>query len=222
MSIGERVREIRTKRGLSQADLGRQAGMHQPVISEIESGRSVTSRTMERLADALGVSVGALFEDEAPPRVPPPPQTPLTSSTPEELETKLYGAPEALEQGEAGRSQEQLRPVLSEPEARGLSDALRTELDLLEDWIEAYLEAPTDERFERRSDYERARGLRKMARLYHDWAFDGWSKLYDPRPAPFKSVMQFAGEQAEAQTLFLSALQGESERERVQRSGEAG
>ncbi len=79
MALGENLRAIRERRGLSQAELWRRSGVAQPSISEIETGvRGAQTRTLTKLADALGVPVAELFREEAPPKVPPPPKTPLT------------------------------------------------------------------------------------------------------------------------------------------------
>jgi transcriptional regulator with XRE-family HTH domain len=216
MTIGENLRKIRMRRGLGQVELAQRAGLTQPTISEIETGhRGAQTRTLTKLADALGVSMAAFFAEHSPPKVPPPPKTPLASSTPEQLETRLYGASAAEIEGE-------LRPVLSEPEARELSDAARRERDALEGWIAQYTTAPEGERFARRADYERGQELRGRAQLYHDWLFNCWSLLFDPRPAPFKGAEQFAAETVEARQLFLSAMHNDADRQRVEHSGEAG
>lgn len=56
-AIGERVRQSRIQRGLSQEALGEVAGMYQSTISRIERGqRSARPKTLQRLADVLDVS----------------------------------------------------------------------------------------------------------------------------------------------------------------------
>ena len=74
MTIGQRIKYLREKRGFSQRFLARQAGIPQPVIQRFEAGSrnaenmSVTSA--KRIARALGVSVDYLIgmydEDEDP------------------------------------------------------------------------------------------------------------------------------------------------------------
>ncbi len=55
------VRDIRLKRGLSQADLGRRAGITEYTISEIEAGkRNPRPSTLRKLAKGLDVDVAAL------------------------------------------------------------------------------------------------------------------------------------------------------------------
>lgn len=216
-TIGENLRRIRKSRRIGQVELGERAGVAQQTISGIERDqRDPHPATLRKLAMVLNVPVAFFFQEEdGPAKVPPPPKTPLASSTPEALETKLYGAPAAEMEGE-------LRPALSEPEARELSDAARRERDALEDWITAYTAAPQAEQFSRRVDYEHAQELRARARFYHDWLFNTWSLLFDPRPAGFKGAKQFAAETVEARSLFLSALENEAEQRRIERSGEAG
>ena len=58
------LRALRTVRDLTQAGLADKAGLTQATISDLESGRQqmATFSTLRRLAKALGVSVGDLFE----------------------------------------------------------------------------------------------------------------------------------------------------------------
>jgi transcriptional regulator with XRE-family HTH domain len=65
-----RLRELRTDRGLSQAQLAERAGLRQSTISELETGtsQSVAFSTLESLAKALGVEPGQLLTREAPGR----------------------------------------------------------------------------------------------------------------------------------------------------------
>lgn len=75
MSIGERLRIARTKRGLTQEALAGlvQASLTQGAIAHIESGRSESSRHIVWIAAALRVRAewlvtgqGEMFEDEWP------------------------------------------------------------------------------------------------------------------------------------------------------------
>ena len=66
--FGQRLRELRTERGLSQSALADLCGSNHPFISELERGVKVPSLTMIlRLADALECRVVDLVEmfDEA-------------------------------------------------------------------------------------------------------------------------------------------------------------
>ncbi|MEI9995136.1 MAG: S24 family peptidase [Rhizomicrobium sp.] len=54
--IGKRVREARNALGISQAELGKRAGLGQQAIAEIESGRTRTSVHVVAIARALGRS----------------------------------------------------------------------------------------------------------------------------------------------------------------------
>jgi len=57
------VRVLRKHRGLTQADLAKQAGITQAFLSEIENGRKVgTTETLKSLAKALAVPLGVLVE----------------------------------------------------------------------------------------------------------------------------------------------------------------
>lgn len=61
--FGDRVRELRKERGLSQEDLAELAGLHRTYIGGIERGeRNVALVNILRLAKALNVSPGELLD----------------------------------------------------------------------------------------------------------------------------------------------------------------
>jgi DNA-binding XRE family transcriptional regulator len=49
--------DLRIERGLSQRQLAKCAGMQQPVIARLESGKTASWRTLKRVADALDADV---------------------------------------------------------------------------------------------------------------------------------------------------------------------
>ncbi|MGH7498683.1 MAG: helix-turn-helix domain-containing protein [Gemmatimonadales bacterium] len=59
-----RIKALREARGWSQLELAEHAGVRQATISELETGkaRRVGLDTLERLAGALKVATGQLFE----------------------------------------------------------------------------------------------------------------------------------------------------------------
>jgi transcriptional regulator with XRE-family HTH domain len=60
--LGANLRKLREGQGLSQEALADQAGLHRTYISDIERGaRNPTIIVVEKLACALGVSVGSLL-----------------------------------------------------------------------------------------------------------------------------------------------------------------
>ena len=64
--FGQRVRELRKKKGLSQEHLAELSGLHRTYISDVERGkRNVSLRIVERLAEALYVRVGTLFTESS-------------------------------------------------------------------------------------------------------------------------------------------------------------
>jgi transcriptional regulator with XRE-family HTH domain len=62
VDIGKNIRELRKKKGFSQADLGRTLGVSQKVISSYErSYRLPPSSLMPQVAESLGTSTDALY-----------------------------------------------------------------------------------------------------------------------------------------------------------------
>ncbi len=81
MRMGQRIKLQRTKKGWSQCDLAREAGVPQPTVSRIESGTmeemQVGIGMARRFARALGsvsITLAATFEDEEDPVPGQPPQ----------------------------------------------------------------------------------------------------------------------------------------------------
>jgi len=62
--FGVRVRTLRKEYGWSQEDLAHECGLDRTYIGGIERGeRNVALRNIERIAVALGLSVGQLMEE---------------------------------------------------------------------------------------------------------------------------------------------------------------
>ena len=62
MGIGERIREMREQRQLSQGDIEEKTGLLRCYISRVENGHTVPSlETLERFAGALDVPLYQLF-----------------------------------------------------------------------------------------------------------------------------------------------------------------
>ena len=56
--LGISVKNWRTRLKIPQDDLARRAGFHRSYISDIERGsRNISLKSIEKLADALGISV---------------------------------------------------------------------------------------------------------------------------------------------------------------------
>lgn len=56
--MGERIRQLRTEKGVSQVELAEKAGLAQPHIVRIEQGRySVGLDILQAIAKALGCTV---------------------------------------------------------------------------------------------------------------------------------------------------------------------
>jgi len=65
MAIGENIRKIRTEKGMALQELAAKARIHPGSLTNIEKGyRNPSIETLNKIADALGVSVAALIEDD--------------------------------------------------------------------------------------------------------------------------------------------------------------
>jgi transcriptional regulator with XRE-family HTH domain len=72
MLIGDRLREFREAKHLSQGDIERRAGLFRCYISRVENGHTVPAvETLEKFANALEVPLYQLFyEGDKPPALP--------------------------------------------------------------------------------------------------------------------------------------------------------
>ena len=70
IEIGEKIRGLRTKAGISQLKLAGLLGVSRPAISQIENGeRKVSASEMDRLAGIFNVSINSLLDKEREPEV---------------------------------------------------------------------------------------------------------------------------------------------------------
>jgi transcriptional regulator with XRE-family HTH domain len=72
MIIGDRLRELREEKKLSQGDIEKRSGLMRPYISRIEHNHTIpTIETLEKWARALEVPMYQLFYDgDEPPKLP--------------------------------------------------------------------------------------------------------------------------------------------------------
>jgi transcriptional regulator with XRE-family HTH domain len=72
MIIGDRLREMREAKQLSQGDIEKRTGLLRCYISRVENGHTVPAiETLEKMARALEIPMYQLFyEGEEPPKVP--------------------------------------------------------------------------------------------------------------------------------------------------------
>jgi transcriptional regulator with XRE-family HTH domain len=72
MIIGDRLREMREAKQLSQGDIEKRTGLLRCYISRVENGHTVPAiETLEKIARALVVPLYQLFYDgEEPPKLP--------------------------------------------------------------------------------------------------------------------------------------------------------
>lgn len=55
--FGDVIREARKKRGWSQAELGEKSNVSRPTIARIEANNDVTTATIAKIAQALGLKL---------------------------------------------------------------------------------------------------------------------------------------------------------------------
>lgn len=55
--FGDVIREARKKRGWSQVELGEKAGVSRPTIARVEANNDVTTATIAKIAQALGLKL---------------------------------------------------------------------------------------------------------------------------------------------------------------------
>jgi transcriptional regulator with XRE-family HTH domain len=68
MLIGQRLRELRESKNLSQGDIERQTGLLRCYVSRVENGHTVPAvETLEKFARALAVPIHLIFHDDKSP-----------------------------------------------------------------------------------------------------------------------------------------------------------
>ena len=61
--VGNRIKELRNKLGISQEELGFRSGVHRTYIASLEVGnRNVSITTLEKIVVALEVSFSEFFD----------------------------------------------------------------------------------------------------------------------------------------------------------------
>ena len=60
MNAGEKVREFRAKKGMTQGDFAKYAGISTPTVQKIEKGIDVSLLIASKIAKALGVEFQSL------------------------------------------------------------------------------------------------------------------------------------------------------------------
>jgi len=62
VEFGERVRDLRKRKSLSQEELAARAGVHRTYVGMIERAeKNITLENIEKIAKALGVRIEELF-----------------------------------------------------------------------------------------------------------------------------------------------------------------
>ena len=71
MDIGNKLKELRVLKGLTQEELAERADLHPTYIGQVERGeKSLTIASLEKIVEGLGISFSDLFENLQPPTKP--------------------------------------------------------------------------------------------------------------------------------------------------------
>jgi transcriptional regulator with XRE-family HTH domain len=83
MVVGDRLRELRETKQLSQGDIEKRTGLLRCYISRVENGHTVPAiETLEKLARALEIPLYQLFYDgDEPPKLPNLPKSGRPTAT---------------------------------------------------------------------------------------------------------------------------------------------
>ncbi len=57
VKFGDTIRDARKKHGWSQAELGEKSGVSRPTIARVEANNDVTTATIAKIAQALGLTL---------------------------------------------------------------------------------------------------------------------------------------------------------------------
>lgn len=61
--VGNRIKELRGKLGISQEELGFRSGVHRTYIASLEVGkRNISIATLEKIVNALEISFSEFFD----------------------------------------------------------------------------------------------------------------------------------------------------------------
>lgn len=60
--IGDKIKKIRIEKGLTQTQLAELAQLPQPTIHYVESGKSPRMDTLDKITQALGITLEELFQ----------------------------------------------------------------------------------------------------------------------------------------------------------------
>jgi transcriptional regulator with XRE-family HTH domain len=111
MIIGDRLRELRQQKKLSQAQIENRSGLQRAYLSRVENGHTVpTIETLEKWATALEVPIYLLFYDGAEP--------------PKSSELRVWKSPDETAWGTSGQDADYLKQLrrylrrLDEPNRR--------------------------------------------------------------------------------------------------------
>jgi transcriptional regulator with XRE-family HTH domain len=63
LGFGDVIREARKKEGWSQAELGEKSGVSRPTVARVEANNDVTTATIAKVAQALGLKLELRNDD---------------------------------------------------------------------------------------------------------------------------------------------------------------
>jgi transcriptional regulator with XRE-family HTH domain len=113
VTLGERIKEARQQRGLTQEQLARRSGLTLNAYGDIERGRITDPHysSLRGIARGLGITVAELVEESAPKAEAP---SPSPEGTGAEVVPQIVALMRDVEEGEPGISREGLLEITAE------------------------------------------------------------------------------------------------------------
>ena len=102
--LGQRIRELRIRKGITQEKLGQMVGMTAQGVSKWERGASPDAELLPKIADVLGVTIDALFGCEREESLEQTVTNELSSMESDEAFRRAFGLCWSIEMGLTGKN----------------------------------------------------------------------------------------------------------------------
>ena len=102
--LGQRIRELRIKKGITQEKLGQMVGMTAQGISKWERGASPDAELLPKIADVLGVTIDSLFDCSREESIESTVTKELSMMEPDDAFKRAFGLCWSIEMGLTGKN----------------------------------------------------------------------------------------------------------------------